>query len=105
VTFGNNPKLKTIGRKAFEETGIPHVIIPASVRKVEHFAFSNCKCVVVTVEGEDTKILHFAFAGCHIQSVNINAKNKQYQIEKNNANYWLNRFNNPIIITEICAID
>ena len=90
VTFGKNPKLKTIGVGAFMNTGIPHVIIPASVRKVQLAAFSHCKCYVVTVEGEDTEIEDMAFAGCNIRKVYINAKNKQYQREKDDVNYFTN---------------
>ena len=90
VTFGKNPKLKTIGMGAFIKTGIPHVIIPASVIKVKLAAFSHCKCDVVTVEGEDTEIGALAFAGCNIKEVYINAKNKQYQREKDDVNYFTN---------------
>ena len=101
VRFGKNSKLTTIGSFAFAGTGTPSVIIPASVRKVHYMAYESCKCVYITVEGEDTEIHELAFRRCQIKVVFINAKNKQYQRKKENARYWLNLFNYPIIITEI----
>ena len=101
VRFGKNSKLTTICRFAFAGTGTPSVIIPASVREVHCMAYESCKCVYITVEGEDTEIHERAFRRCQIKVVFINAKNKQYQRKKENARYWLNLFNYPIIITEI----
>lgn len=56
--------VKTIGAYAFVGTGIEEIVIPATVEKIENFAFTACRSLKkLEILGEPT-IEEFAFEGC-----------------------------------------
>ncbi|MCM1513522.1 MAG: leucine-rich repeat protein [Anaeroplasma bactoclasticum] len=56
VTFAEGSQLETIGANAFCYTPITSISFPQSIKKIDNYAFQNCKSLVtVTFEGTDTE--------------------------------------------------
>lgn len=72
VTFAEGSQLETIGADAFCYTPITSISFPQSIKKIDSYAFQNCKSLLtVTFEGTDTEegsslqmIGQRAFANC-----------------------------------------
>lgn len=45
VIFENNSALRTIGRRAFYESGLINFTVPSSVMEIESYAFANCSAM------------------------------------------------------------
>jgi len=72
ITFAEGSQLETIGANAFCYTPITSISFPQSIKKIDSYAFQNCKSLLtVTFEGTDTEegsslqmIGQRAFANC-----------------------------------------
>lgn len=65
VTISSNSKLTTIGRNAFESSGIENIALPASLTTIGEYAFANCnKLKNIIIPNQVSSIGNYAFSDC-----------------------------------------